>query len=224
MVEERYYHRIKALMGWMTKSGYLVYLPTAYAETERRWPLLLSLHGSGESGSDLNVVAAVGLPRRAHQVDLPFVIVAPQCPKISDWTYPGQQRRLSALVDQVAKRYRVDEKRIYLTGTSMGGYAVWDLAMTQPHRFAAIAPICGLGTRKRVNKIKHLPIWVFQGEEDPYVSAHRVRRLVEALRVCGSPVKYTEYPDAGHDVWTRTYQDPRLFEWLLEHSLPGEGE
>ncbi len=215
MIEERHSQWIRLPWGKKVESGYLLYLPTAYPDSEQTWPLVLVLHGSGESGADLDKPAVNGLCKRAHETDLPFIILAPQCPKKDDWTYRGQQRRLIELVETVEAQYRVDPDRIYATGYSMGGYAVWDLATSHPTRFAAIAPICGRGNPSQVAVIRHLPTWVFHGERDEAISAEASREIVEALRECGSPVKYTEYPGAGHDVWTRTYADPEFIAWLL---------
>ncbi len=215
MIEERHSQWIRLPWGRKVESGYLVYLPTAYPESDRKWPLVLVLHGSGESGSDLDRLAAHGLPGRACETDMPFVVLAPQCPRKDDWTYRGQQRRLIELVDTVVSEYRIDPDRIYAIGYSMGGYAVWDLATAHPQRFAAVVPICGRGNPSRAATIKHLPIWVFHGERDEAISVAASREMVEALRKCGSAVRYTEYPNAGHDVWTRTFADPEFIEWLV---------
>ncbi|NQU41029.1 MAG: dienelactone hydrolase family protein [Lentisphaerae bacterium] len=218
--EVRHYQRVRLTNSHVVESGYLVILPAAYQESEAAWPLILFLHGSGESGDDLDRVAAEGLPRRAREVDLPFVIVAPQCPRDDDWTFSGQERRLDALLSMVMRRYRIDRQRIYLTGCSMGGFAVWNFAMAHPNRFAAIVPICGRGRTSGAKTIRQLPIWVFHGEQDEAISVKASRKMVKALRAVGSPVKYTEYADGGHDVWTQAYRTPELFEWLLEQRLP----
>jgi predicted peptidase len=184
--------------------------------------LLLFLHGSGSSGGDLDEIAGTGLPKRARDVDLPFVIVAPQCPAGDDWTYPTQQRRLSQLVDSMSAQYKIDPQRMLLTGYSMGGFAVWDLAYAHPHRFAAIVPICGRGSPARAATIKHLPAWVFHGAQDRAITVKASRKMVEALRACGATVRYTEYPDGEHNVWDRAYADPALVEWLLAQRRPDD--
>jgi len=199
---------------------YLLFLPQEYGQDPaKRWPLILFLHGAGERGNNLNKVKKHGIPKIVEtKPDFPFITVSPQCPKESWW--PMELESLVALLDDVTTRYAVDPKRIYLTGLSMGGYGTWHLALLLPERFAAIVPICGglHGPAQLVEKLKHLPIWVFHGARDRIVPLEESTRLVKVLRNCGGNVRLTIYPNAGHDAWTRTYENPELYEWLLAHS------
>ncbi len=192
---------------------YLAYLPDGYeAEAERRWPLVLFLHGAGERGDDLNKVALHGPPRRIQEGErFPFILVAPQCPADAWW----EPETLIPFVDYVESAYRVDRDRIYVTGLSMGGFGTWGLALAQPERFAAIAPVCGGGLAFYTRRIPHLPVWVFHGARDSVVPLSESERMVEALRRYGGNVKFTVYPDADHDSWTETYANPELYAWLL---------
>lgn len=219
--EYRYAQRVTLPAGRQIKVGFLIHLPATYEKDEETaWPLVLFLHGSGESGRDLDQVAGTGLAQRAREVDLSFIVLAPQCPREDDWTYEGQRRRVMGLIDFVVARYRVDSRRIYLTGNSMGGYAVWSLAARYPDRFAAIIPICGSTGTGIAATIKHIPAWVFHGALDQAVSVNASRKIVAALRACGAPVTYTEYTDGAHNVWDRAYREPELFEWMLVQHLP----
>ncbi|MCC5841588.1 MAG: dienelactone hydrolase family protein [Opitutales bacterium] len=134
---------------------------------------------------------------------------------------------LDALLDDVISRYRIDEKRIYVTGLSMGGSGAWHLATAYPERFAAIAPIGGGGIPEKAASIAHLPIWVFYGELDTPTRIERIDAIVDALREVGSRIKVTSYPDRRHDAWSVTYDGSRLYEWFLEHTRsdppPAEG-
>ncbi|HEX3000480.1 MAG TPA: prolyl oligopeptidase family serine peptidase [Armatimonadota bacterium] len=121
------------------------------------------------------------------------------------------------LLDDICARYRVDPDRIYLTGLSMGGYGAWDMAIEFPDLFAAIAPLCGGGDPGAVAAIKHLPVWVFHGGKDPTVPLRSSEEMVQALQALGNPVQFTIYPEAGHDCWTETYNNPKLYEWFLQH-------
>jgi dipeptidyl aminopeptidase/acylaminoacyl peptidase len=69
-------------------------------------------------------------------------------------------------------------------------------------------------------RIAHLPAWVFHGAADPVVPLTRSAQMVEALALAGGEPRFTVYPDARHDSWTRTYDDPQLYEWLLSHTRP----
>lgn len=193
--------------------SYLLFLPETYPG-ESAWPLLLFLHGVGERGEDLEAVKAQGVPRVIEEGrDLPFVVVSPQCPSGRYWT----NELLIPLLDQVGSRHRIDPDRIYVTGLSMGGYATWSLAIEQPWRFAAIAPVCGGGDPRRVGRLRRVPVWAFHGAKDPVVPASASRRMVEALARCGGDARLTIYPEVGHDCWTETYANLELYEWFLAH-------
>ena len=207
----------RAFAGAVTKQvacRYLLHLPQGYERGRKRWPLLLFLHGAGERGRGLDLVKKHGPPRLvAEGHDLPFILVSPQCPKRQSWSTDV----LAALLDDVIARYRVDERRVYLSGLSMGGYGTWSLACARPERFAAIAPICGGGNRLLAHKLKDVPVWAFHGAADDVVPLAESQKMVKALDACGGSVKLTVYPHAGHDSWTATYADPGLYAWLLSH-------
>jgi predicted peptidase len=191
---------------------YLVYLPDSYHDTSEPWPLLLFLHGAGERGDDVERVGIHGPLKHVRQGEsFPFIIVAPQVPEFERWTV----HRLDAVMDEIRERYRVDESRMYLTGLSMGGYGSWDYAMARPELFAAVAPICGGGQAHYACVLKDIPVWAFHGAQDNVVPVERTREMITALELCEADVRYTEYPDAGHDSWTETYANPEFYEWLL---------
>ena len=190
------------------------------------WPLVLFLHGAGERGSDLNQVKVHGPPKLVEGgKEFPFILVSPQCPRmIQDHT--GRERRgwweplaLTALLDEVVARHNVDETRIYVTGLSMGGFGTFALAAHTPHRFAAIAPICGGGNPQTCPRIAGIPAWVFHGDHDTVVPLDRSQAMVDGLKAAGNDARFTIYEGAGHDSWTETYENPELYEWLLSHSL-----
>lgn len=192
---------------------YLLYLPKDY-EKKKAWPLLLFLHGAGERGDDLDRVKIHGPPKLIAQgKEFPFIVVSPQCPR-SRWWEPNE---LAALLDAVSKQQKVDPDRIYVTGLSMGGFGSWRLAHYQPHRFAAIAPICGGGEPYWTRRYTHLPVWAFHGAKDRVVPLKRSQEMVDALKERGGNAKLTVYPEAGHDSWTKTYDNPELYKWLLSH-------
>jgi predicted peptidase len=192
---------------------YLLYLPNGYEKEERKlWPVLLFLHGAGERGDSLDLVKMHGPPKIVETKDLPFIVVSPQCPVIQRWS----PAILKELLDDILLTYRTDEERIYLTGLSMGGFGTWDLSMEYPEMFAALAPICGGGDPSRVERIQHIPTWVFHGAKDPVVSLERSEEMVNALKKINSNVKFTVYPEATHDSWTETYNNEKLYEWFLE--------
>jgi len=195
---------------------YLLFLPEDYGKKRQRWPLIMFLHGAGERGSDLEKVKKHGPPKIIEkQKDFPFIVISPQCPEDDWWTEKVEV--LINLLDDIVSRYKVDKERIYLTGLSMGGYGTWSLASAYPERFAAIAPICGGGSRVMAMRLKDIPIWVFHGAKDKTVPLKESEEMVNAIRNRGGNVKFTIYPDAGHDSWTETYNNQKLYDWFLEH-------
>jgi predicted peptidase len=202
--------------------NYLLFLPKGYrTHQDRMWPMIVFLHGSSERGDDVELVKKHGIPRIVEQQkDFPFVAVSPQCPAKAGWQI--YLRTIDNLIDDVISRYRVDADQLYLTGISMGGYGTWHLAAKHPTRFAAIAPICGGGYRSygfpdKACVLKDMPIWAFHGALDRIVPVQEAERVIDVVRSCGGRVRFTVYPDAGHDAWTRTYQNPELYVWFLRH-------
>jgi len=195
---------------------YLLYLPKGYGEKEKKWPLMMFLHGAGERGGNLNKVKVHGPPKIVEAgKDLPFIIVSPQCPKDDWWTERDDE--LIHLLDDIQKRYDVDAERVYLTGLSMGGYGTWTLASTYPERFAAIVPICGGGKRFFGWRLKDVPVWAFHGGKDSVVPLSESEEMIQAVKRGGGNAKLTIYPEANHDSWTKTYDNPELYKWLLKH-------
>ena len=202
------------------KLNYLLFLPDDYAQGDKKWPLILFLHGAGESGDDLSKVKIHGPPKIVEtKTNFPFIVVSPQSPG-RGWN----PDTLKGLLDDVLANYRVDRDRVYLTGLSMGGYGTWSLAAAYPGSFAAIAPICGGGNPADAKKIKDLPIWVFHGAKDEAVPLRRSEEMVDALKEVGADVKFTVYPDAGHDSWTETYDNPELYKWFMSHQRGEKSE
>lgn len=193
---------------------YLLFLPSNY-DAKSKLPLMIFLHGSGERGpGNLDLVKVHGPPKLvAAQADFPFITISPQCPKGERWD-PAQ---VVALVEQVAERYGADRNRFYITGLSMGGYGTWATTAAYPKLFAAAVPICGGGTPEMADALVDLPIWVFHGAKDSAVSLEKSEKMVEAIKSAGGKqIELTIYPEAGHDSWTQTYNNPELYTWLLK--------
>lgn len=204
---------------------YLCYLPKDYPGTNgQRWPLVLFLHGAGERGTDLQRAAVHGPLKQVRRgQEFPFIIIAPHCPADQIW----ENEPLLQLLNHVEQKLAVDVNRIYLTGISMGGYGTWQLGLRHPGKFAALVPICGggnmieivLGPRDNPAAVRNLPIWAFHGAKDEVVPLSESERVVTQLKKLGfKEVKLTVYPEANHDSWTETYQNPELYEWLLKQS------
>ncbi|MCA9114562.1 MAG: prolyl oligopeptidase family serine peptidase, partial [Planctomycetaceae bacterium] len=192
---------------------FLLALPEDYEQDQqKKWPLMLFLHGSGERGDNFDLVKVHGPPMQiAAGKKFPMIVASPQCPAGKRW----QAVTLLALIDHLAAKYRVDQDRIYVTGLSMGGFGTWALAAYAPERLAAIVPICGGGERYWARDVKHLPIWAFHGAKDTAVPVERSESMIEAITKAGGKPKLTIYPDAGHNSWKATYDNPEVYTWLL---------
>lgn len=193
---------------------YLLALPEGYAaDTTAKWPLLLFLHGSGESGNDLEKVKLHGPPELiAKGKKFPFVVVSPQSPVAYGWDI----EMLYGLLQDVKKRYRVDAERVYLTGLSMGGFGTVSLAQKYPEEFAAIAPVCGGGDTSNAWKLRHTPSWFFHGAKDDVVPPEGSFNLVNAIRQYGKTAQLTIFPAANHNSWDSTYNsNDQLYNWFL---------
>ncbi|MEP6664592.1 MAG: prolyl oligopeptidase family serine peptidase [Verrucomicrobiota bacterium] len=208
---------------------YLISLPKNYdKESKLGFPLILFLHGAGERGDDVWRASIHGPSKyAAEHPEFPFILVTPQCPADGVWS----NEVLLELLDEVIAKNNVDQKRIYLTGLSMGGYGAWNLGLAHPEKFAALAPICGGGERieillaargyvgpVKLQTLRALPVWAFHGAKDPVVPLEESERMIKALKEAKCmDVKLTVYPEAQHDSWTETYSNPKLYQWFLAH-------
>lgn len=201
---------------WLNQK-FLLYTPKGNSEKNKS-PLIIFLHGMGERGDNIANVKKWGPPKIAEKTpDFQFMVVSPQCSKDKNGKGWWSSEDLSLLLDYVKKTYHVDENRIYLTGLSMGGFGTWKFAADKPGEFAAIAPVCGGGNPKDAAKYGQLPIWVFHGDADDRVKIESSQKMVDAIKSVKGNVKFTIYPGVGHNSWSKTYSNTKLYEWFLSH-------
>jgi len=206
-------------------------------DPEKKYPLVIFLHGAGERGSD-NVSQLKHGTREfsseTNRIKYPAYVLAPQCPKDHkwvevDWSAPRSEMPedpgvtmslLKGLIDAMLESSNVDPSRVYITGLSMGGYGTWDAIARYEDVFAAAAPVCGGGDPKTVSRFAKLPLWCFHGEKDSVVQPIRSREMIDAMKAIGSSPLYTEYPGVQHDSWTETYENPEFHRWLFDQKKP----
>lgn len=219
---------------------YQVYAPFEFTP-ERSWPVALFLHGAGECGADglLPTEVGIGTAIRRHRERFPAVVVFPQLRPDTFWLGEMEAQALAALEQAIAE-FNGDRQRVYLTGVSRGGYGVWYLAVNNPGRFAALAPVCGGIARpyatdavphvagllhaadpyaEAARRIRNVPTWIFHGADDNVIPVSESRNMCAALHNAGNPVKYTEYAGTGHDSWLKAYDEPEFMPWLLAQRL-----
>jgi predicted esterase len=202
--------------------GYMLYLPEGYEDKpDQTWPLIFFLHGAGDRGDNINLLAkASPFMFIREKGPLPFIIVAPLL-NASQRSFPLEY--LDGALAEAQASYRVDPKRIYVTGLSLGGEATYRFAIHQPDTFAAIAPLCGfLNTDQiaQLGRIVQLPVWAIHGADDTVVPLKYEQPAVDALKKLGGNIQFTILEGHDHDVWTDTYSDPAFYDWLLQHQKP----
>ena len=217
---------------WESPEGgtlpYRLHVP-AKPEPGRLYPLVVHMHGAGSRGTNnLDQIRNGGADfilwakRRGEE----FVFLAPQCPAERKWVDSSQRamkatptpymRMAIEIIDDAIKRYPVDLNRIYVMGISMGGYATWELCERRSELFAAALPCCGGGDPSLASRMANIPIWAFHGDMDESVPVSRSRDMVAAIKAAGGKkILYREYEGLGHNVWTPTFSDDTVFEWLF---------
>ena len=200
------------------KYNYLLYLPKSYSATESSYPLVIYLHGGSQRGSDLNKLKAYGLPYVVDQGrDFDFIIASPQCPDGKFWSTDNW---FDSLYTEVTTKYRVDPKRVYLTGITMGGYGTWQTAVAYSDRFAAIVPLCGgCDDSTQICRIRQVPVWTFHGAADDVISVDETARLVRRLNQCAGKVKFTRLEKEGHSI-QYLYKKPEIYDWMVKQHKP----
>ena len=153
---------------------------------------------------------------------LPFIIAAPLLNAFEGYSsFP--EAYMDGVLAEIQANYRVDAKRIYVTGLSMGGEATYRFAVHLPETFAAIAPLSAYvdsETYSMIGRIKALPVWAIHGADDTVVPLARAQQPVNALKEAGGNIRFSVLEGHDHDVWTDTYSDPAFYDWLLQHQRP----
>jgi predicted peptidase len=195
--------------------AYCVYVPPEYTP-QKAWPAILFLHGSGQRGRDGIKQTDVGIGQaiRRHREWIPGLVVMPQCRPAAGWM-GGMAELALRCVEQTSREYHLDPERVYLVGLSLGGAGVWHIGARLPGRFAALVPICGFGNEEDASRLVGVPIWCFHGSADKRVPVERSREMVAAIQEAGGNVTYTEYEGGSHNVWDRTFANPKLWQWLF---------
>jgi len=219
-----------------------VYLPEDWRrDDQKKWPIILFLHGRRESGSEGMWQTQIGIAEavRNHPDRWPFVIVMPQCPLSAHWTDPAMLELAMAALDQESAEFHGDPAHTYLTGLSMGGYGSWELARAHPHRWAAIAIAAsgvfwsyepdrwqqaGTLPAEYARAVGHTPVWLFHGSLDTTVLPRQSQLMFDAFQAAGGNIRFWLYQGLLHDCWTRAYDEPDLPRWLLAHSTPVASE
>ncbi len=221
---------------------YRILYPENY-DRNKKYPLIMVLHGAGERGNDNEKQLTHGAKMflsPENRTQYPAIVVFPQCPSNSFWATSSIDRTKSpvqfrfnydsipswpqaaanALAKQIANEESVDQSRIYITGLSMGGMGTFESVYRNPNFYAAAAPICGGGNDSLYNSsIKNTSFRVFHGDADVVVNVELSRKMVARLKELKVPVEYIEYKGVNHNSWDNAFAEPSFMSWLFQHSM-----
>lgn len=207
--------KIKTEINQKRELNYILHIP---AEIKEKKPLIIFLHGSGEKGNDIEKVKTHGPFKYLKNHEIDGYVLAPQCPENEYWN----SEVLYRLILKVQKENHIDANRIYVTGLSMGAWGAWNLVFEHPEMFAAFVPIAGFVDRIPMIencKIKNVPIRIFHGLLDDVVDVNYSIAIYKKLQKCNTDIELTIFDDANHDSWTRVYDNPEVYEWMLKQKL-----
>lgn len=196
--------------------NYVVNLPKSY-DKNKKYPLVFFLHGAGERGDDLDLACKLGYMKyvRENDKDYPFIFIAPQCPCDKYWGCYTES--LLKFIDYICEVYPIDLSMVYLTGLSMGGTGTFMLAMANPEKFTAIAPICGSGICWNVKPLLNLPVMMYHGDCDSLVSIDESMHMLTAINKVGGNAKLVILNGVGHNAWDWAYEGDDLMNWFFSH-------
>ena len=210
-----------------------------HIKSGKKYPLVLFLHGSGERGNDNQKQLTHGskqfLNDKARK-KYPAIVLFPQCPSDMMWTHRIKQKGTEGewvfdfpvekeptkpafltneLVEELLASGKVDDRRVYIMGLSMGGIGTLDFLCRWPNKYAAASVICGGHKPELVSTYQHVPIWFFHGAKDDVVPPNYSEQVYEAHKTLNSKSKYTLYPLANHNSWDPAFAEPDFLKWLF---------
>jgi predicted esterase len=202
--------------------GYMVYLPDGYTDdSKKEWPLIFFLHGSGDCGDNIQILANNSPFMYIRKTGpLPAIIAAPLL-EAKNSLFPKEF--MSGALDEVLGEYRVDKQRIYLTGLSLGGEAAYRFAALRPEAFAAVMPLCAFEVNTDAGfykGLKDMPIRAIHGGDDTIVALSKGRKVADLVKEAGADITFTVLPGHDHDVWTDTYSDKASYDWMFQQHRP----
>jgi predicted esterase len=225
-------------------NGFYEYLPKGYVEGTASYPLIVALHGISELGNGTTQLPNIldnGIPMYITQHLFPetvtvngqtssFIVILPQ---FVAWPVATD---VDDVITYAQQHYRVDKNRIYLTGLSMGGGAVWDYASTSTtfaSNLAAIFVVAGakaMNAQGAANIAKsNLPVFATNNSDDPTVPDTVTINNVDLINSSVPPPAIkaidTIFNATGHDAWTKSYNPFTIYDnglnayqWMLQYS------
>lgn len=197
--------------------SYVIDYPDDF-DKNKKYPLIFYFHGMGMVRNGIQkVIDCVPVRRERMPKDTSFIIVAPYC---ESFTWIECFETLTAFTDYIIGQDFVDKNRVYITGSSMGGYTCWAQAVMYPEKFAAAVICCGGGMYFAANRIS-FPVWAFHGKLDDTVLPRESEIMVEKMNNSGGNAKLTMVEDCAHSVWEKAFTSHDTYYWLLNNIRNG---
>jgi predicted peptidase len=205
--------KLKTVTVTKYELGYALHKP---ANTKDKKPLIVFISGDGEKGTDIEKVKIHGPFKYLKTHSLDAYVLAPQCKEDENWDIES----IYQLILKIQRENNIDPNRIYVTGLSSGGWATWNLALSHPDMFAAIVPISGFVDLIQLEdacKIASIPTRIYHGLLDDVVKVDYAVTIYKELKKCNAAdVELTIFDDAGHDSWTRVFDNQAIYDWMLK--------
>ncbi len=193
---------------------YLTYLPDTL-KNRKNYPVLFFLHGAPQRSENFEKLKNVELPvlLEKKELNIPVLTVAPLCPEGQMW----DAKELDNVYYEVKKEYNIDERKIYITGFSMGGFGSLKWVKDSEINFAAIVAVCSGGSVFLADYLKEVPIWFWHGTNDTIIEFEKTFNLYNKLKSIGADVKLTALENEGHKIWDKVYRQQEIYDWMLSH-------
>ena len=205
---------------------YRAFVPDASNE---KVPLVVFLHGAGQRGDDNIAQLSEGDVGHIAKYASSFrkaVVVAPQCPKTTEWADSQMLQVLDSFMNMCITNaaFNVDSSKVYLAGFSMGGIGTWKVLLRGNVKVAAAIPVCGgplIGKDDHPGKVpesmKKISIWAFNNCNDDVVQNMFSKNIMSALwSGKQTAARYTELNEGHSDEYV--FQSIKVMDWLFSQS------
>lgn len=193
--------------------NYYLYKPDKFKEN---LPVILFLHGIGERGTNISDIEKYSLPKYLKNIDIPFIVIAPQCLENNFWEY--HLRDVEKIINIEYKKNKYDKENIFLAGSSMGAYGAWNYLIQRPDLFKGIVSIAGgimLSIKQNIEKVKNKKILMYHGDKDDVVDVNVSKKTYEKLKDGNAKdVELKIINNDNHFLTSHAFKDQYIYEWL----------